>query len=71
MNEYTVQLAWDGEARKWYAQNDDIPLILEDYSLDVLIRRVKQAAPEILELNGKPCSGTHLLFHMEAQAVVA
>ncbi|GHT78572.1 hypothetical protein FACS1894130_05400 [Spirochaetia bacterium] len=71
MTEYTVLLAWDEEAQKWYAQNDDIPIILEDASLDTLIRRVKLAAPELLEMNEKPHTDMYLLFKMEAQAVVA
>jgi hypothetical protein len=71
MNEYTVTIAFDGEAQKWYAQNDDIPIILEDYSLDVLIYRVKLAAPEMLEINNMPHTGVHLVFKMEAQAVIA
>jgi hypothetical protein len=71
MNEYTVLLAWDDEAQKWYAQNDDIPIILEDGSLDVLIYKVKLAAPEILELNNMPHTGVRLIFRMEAQALIA
>ena len=71
MDEYTVLLARDDEAGKWFAQNDDIPIMLEDVSLDALIRRVKLAAPEMLELNGRPHADTRLLFKMEAQAVVA
>ena len=71
MNEYTVSLTWDEEAAKWYALNDDIPIMLEDASLDSLIHRVKLATPELLELNNKPFSNIHLLFKMEAQAVVA
>ena len=70
MNEYTVLLNYDEEAQKWYAQNDDIPILLEDFSLDTLISRVKQAAPEMLELNKLPPNAC-LLFKMEAQAVVA
>jgi hypothetical protein len=27
MNEYTILLAWDDESSKWYALNDDIPII--------------------------------------------
>ena len=54
MNEYTVSLDWDEEAARWYALNDDIPITLEDASLDTLIYRVKLATPELLELNGKP-----------------
>jgi hypothetical protein len=71
MNEYTVSLDWNEEASKWYALNDDIPIVLEDASLDTLIHRVKLAASELLELNGKPYTNIHLLFRMEAQAVVA
>jgi len=71
MNEYAVSLDWDDEAAKWYAMNDDIPIALEDASLDTLIDRVKLAAPELLELNGKPRADVRLLFRMEAQAVVA
>jgi hypothetical protein len=71
MDEYAVFLGWDDEARKWYALNDDIPIALEDASLDNLISRVKLATPEMLELNGKAHSGVRLSFRMEAQAVLA
>jgi hypothetical protein len=70
MTEYTVLLAWDNEACKWYALNEDIPIILEDASLDTLIDRVKMAAPELLELNGKPHTDIRLFFKMERQAVI-
>ena len=71
MSEYTVSLDWDEEAARWYALNDDIPIMLEDASLDTLIGRVKLAAPELLELNGQPYTDIHLIFKMEALAVVA
>jgi len=71
MNEYTVTIAFDDDAQRWYAQNDDIPIILEDDSLDALIRRVKLAAPEMLEINNLPHTGLNLVFKMEAQAVMA
>jgi hypothetical protein len=71
MNEYAVALGWDDEARKWYALNDDIPIALEDASLDNLISRVKLAVPEMLELNGKASSGVRLFFRMETRAVLA
>ena len=60
MDEYIIIIAFDDEAQRWYAQNDDIPIILEDDSLDVLINRVKLAAPEILELNNMPHTGIHM-----------
>ena len=71
MNEYPIALVFDDEAQKWYAQNDEIPIILEDFSLDRLISRVKLAVPEMLEINNLPTTDVFLLFTMERQAVVA
>lgn len=71
MNKYTIEVAFDEEAEKWYAINDDIPIALEDYSLDELLRRVKLAAPEMLEINNLPHAGVSLVFKVEAQAVMA
>ena len=71
MNEYTIIIAFDDEAQKWYAENDEIPILLEDYSIDALINRVKLAAPELLELNNMPHTGIHLIFKMESEAVLA
>ena len=45
MDEYIITIAFDDEAQKWYAQNDEIPIILEDYSVDSLISRTKLAVP--------------------------
>ena len=68
-DEYTVVIAFDDEAQKWYAQNDDIPIILEDASLDALIKRVKLAAPEMLQINNMQHKGMRLSFKIESQAV--
>jgi hypothetical protein len=71
MNEYTITIAFDDTAQKWYAQNDEIPIILEDYSVDTLINRMKLAVPEMLEINNMPHAGINLTFKMETQAVMA
>ena len=52
MTEYTVSMTWDEEASVWVAVNDQIPIALESDSFDTLVKRVKDAAPELLELNG-------------------
>jgi hypothetical protein len=70
MDEYVVTLAFDDDAQKWYAQNDKIPIMIEDNSLDMLIKRVKLAVPEMLEMNNLPKNGVHLLFKMETEAVM-
>jgi len=70
MEEYTISIKFDEEAAVWYAVNDDIPIALESDSLDELIDRVKLAAPELLELNGKNYANTILHFNMEREAVL-
>jgi hypothetical protein len=37
----------------------------------VLLYRVKLAVPEMLEINNMQHTGVHLIFKMEAQAVMA
>ena len=54
MNEYKVDFFWDDEAEVWIASCDEIPLALEDGSLDRLMYRVKLAAPELIEMNHLP-----------------
>ena len=68
-NEYTVTIAFDDETQRWYAQNNDIPIILEDDSVDKLINRVKTAAPEMLEINNLPHKDFKLSFTIEPQTV--
>ncbi|MCL2720880.1 MAG: DUF1902 domain-containing protein [Treponema sp.] len=70
MNKFTIVLSFDDEAQKWYAQNDDIPILLEDFSLDLLIKRVKLAVPEMLEINKLSKTDIYLAFKMETQAVM-
>ena len=54
MEGYNIKLSWDDEAKVWLANCDEIPLAMEDGSLDKLIYRVKIAAPELIELNNLP-----------------
>jgi hypothetical protein len=71
MNEYTVTIAFDDETQKWYCTSDDIPgLILESGSMDVLVERVRHAAPELLELMGRDPSAASLSFKAERHAAV-
>ena len=71
MDKYTITILFDDETLRWYASNDDIPIVLEDGSLDALICRVKIAALEVLEANNMPHTGISLVFKVEAQAVMA
>jgi len=71
MIKYTILLTWDEEASVWIAENDDIPIALESDSLDKLIKRVRIATPELLELNNKENKNITLHFEMECQTMAA
>ena len=70
MNEYKVDLFWDDEANVWVATCDEIPLALEDGSLDKLIYRVKLVAPELIELNHLPKYDS-LLMNLKQREIIA
>ena len=50
-----VNFIWDNESQVWIATSKDVEgLVLEDSSLDNLFIRVRDAIPELLELNNRP-----------------
>jgi len=61
---YIIQLMRDDEAQVWIAVSDEIPMVLEHESLDILKQRVELATPELLELNGLPGNGFVLDFQI-------
>jgi len=60
--DFNIEVIWDSEAGVWCAICDDIPIALESHSFDALIERVKVAAIEILDLNGKRGDSMNLCF---------
>jgi len=48
---FVVQVFHDAQAGCWIATNDELPVATEAATLDELIDRVWQIAPEIAELN--------------------
>ena len=57
----TVKFIWDTEAKTWFSSSEDIPgLILASESFDTLLERIKDAAPEMLELNRNYKGDVHL-----------
>lgn len=50
---YRVVCAYDAEAGVWYVADSDVPgLSLEAPTRDAMVQRIREAAPELLELNG-------------------
>jgi hypothetical protein len=65
---YEIEVSWDESAGVWCGICDSIPVALESNSFDALITRVKIAAYELLELNGKISENIQLCFkttHLE------
>jgi predicted RNase H-like HicB family nuclease len=55
---YTVNAAWDDDAKVWVATSDDVPgLVTEARTLDVLVERVRAVAPELLDDNAHLING--------------
>jgi hypothetical protein len=49
---FDVNLYLDPEGDAWIAESDALPLATEAATLDALVQRVWEIAPEIAELNG-------------------
>jgi hypothetical protein len=72
MIEITVVLSWDDESAVWIADSRELPgLILESGSFDALVERVKNAVPDLLELDKIAHSQVKIHFKAERLAVVA
>ncbi len=50
---FRIRCEWDHEAGVWYVAESDVPgLSLEAATQQVMTARLRQAVPELLELNG-------------------
>lgn len=53
-----VTARWDSEAGVWVATSDDIPgLVTEAASLDALVKRIVDVAPELMDDNAHLLEG--------------
>ena len=60
---YKVDFLWDEEASVWIATSNDISgIVLESGSFDTLVKKVKTAIPELLELNGETPSAIKIKY---------
>ena len=50
--DFFIKMIWDNNIRRWSAIGSiGMGLVLESNSFDILVERVKLAAPEMIELN--------------------
>ena len=64
--DFIIKMIWDNEAMRWVAiGSPGMGLVLESDSFDVLVERVKLAAPEMIELNFNYRGPINLYFNTE------
>jgi len=70
MRTYTIRMMWaDGY---WYTSTDSpLSLTLNSESYDDLVERVRQAAPEMIELNSGYTGEIQLIFVSERRELVS
>ena len=51
LTDCVINVVFDHESGVWVATNDDLPITLEDASLDRLVYKLKVAVPEMAEYN--------------------
>jgi predicted RNase H-like HicB family nuclease len=50
-----VRAEWDAEAQVWWATSEDVPgLATEAVTIELLVEKLKNLIPELLEANGLP-----------------
>ena len=71
--DFVIKMIWDASEKRWAAVGSPgMGLVLESDSFDVLVERVKLAAPEMIELNLSYRGPINLFFvservdHLEA-----
>lgn len=71
MKQFTVHAQFDADAGVWWGTNDQIPLTTEAPTLDELMARILEIAPEVAAMNGHVKSGEQVKIHLVADRVAA
>ena len=69
MKQFTVHAFYDADAKVWCGSCDDLPLTAEADTLDGLLARAVEIAPEIALLNGLAEEGEEVTIHLTADQV--
>ena len=64
MRQFTVHAFFDAEAQEWCGASDELPLRTEAPTLDRLLERATELAPDIAVENGLVKKGDHVIIHL-------
>ena len=70
--DFLIKMIWDNDLKRWAAIGSaGMGLVLESDSFDILVERVKMAAPEMIELNSNYTGEIQLVFVSERREMVS
>lgn len=69
MKQFIVHARFDPEAKVWWGSNDQLPLSTEAPTLDLLLTRATEIAPEIAVLNGLAKLGEEVKIEITAERI--
>lgn len=52
--EYLINVSWDEESNRWMGFNDQLPVAFDADTLEELIRKIRLAASDMIEMNHLP-----------------
>jgi len=66
---YNISAFWDVDASVWVASSEDVPgLITEAGTMELLVAKLKQLIPDLLEANGiLPKAYDSVPFHLHTE----
>ena len=60
----SIRVEYDEEARVWVAQSDEIPIVTEADTFEILYRKLPDMIQDVLIDNGDPRAGQDLPFEL-------
>lgn len=64
MSAIVIRVDYDEEAMVWVAQSDEIPLVTEADTFEILYRKLPDLIQDVLSENGDPRGGENVAFEL-------
>jgi hypothetical protein len=68
MSPIVIRADFDEEAEVWVAQSDEIPLVTEAATYELLLKKLPNLIQDVLEENGDSRTGTEVPFELVTQS---
>lgn len=71
MKQFVLRAQYDAQAKVWFGSNEQLPITTEAPSLDALLARASDIAPEIAVLNGLAQEGERVAISLHTEPALA